>query len=150
MRILTNSLASTDNIMAFSGYKKGADALLAAGVELFELKPNPAGQRELMNGPLVQRYRSEMALHAKSMVVDGRIAVVGSFNLDPRSANLNTESITVMYSDRVAQHILGRMEDEMKPENAWQRTESYRPEKEASVWKRIKVVAASIAPISLL
>ncbi len=150
VRILTNSLASTDNIMAFAGYKKGADALLAAGVELFELKPNMEGQREIMNGPIVHRYRSDMALHAKSMVVDGRIAVVGSFNLDPRSANLNTESITVMYSDAVAQHLLGRMENEMKPENAWQRTESYQPEKEASVWKRFKVAVASVVPILLL
>jgi phosphatidylserine/phosphatidylglycerophosphate/cardiolipin synthase-like enzyme len=150
VRILTNSLASTDNILAFAGYKKGADALLAAGVELFELKPHLVGQREIMNGPIVQRYRSDMALHAKSMVVDGRIAVVGSFNLDPRSANLNTESITVMYSDAVARHLLGRMEDEMKPENAWQRTESFRPEKEASVWKRLMAVVASIAPILLL
>ena len=150
VRILTNSLSSTDNIMAFAGYKKVADGLLAAGVELFELKPHLAGQNEIMNGPVANRYRSDMALHAKSMVVDGRIAVVGSFNLDPRSANLNTESITVMYSDAVAQHLLGRMENEMKPENAWQRTESFRPETEASLLKRLKVVVASIAPILLL
>ena len=36
VRILTNSLAATDNIMAFSGYKRGRDGLLDAGVELYE------------------------------------------------------------------------------------------------------------------
>jgi phosphatidylserine/phosphatidylglycerophosphate/cardiolipin synthase-like enzyme len=112
-----------------SGYRKGSDALLEAGVELYESKPRMAAQTELMNGPLLERFNSKMALHAKSMVVDGKISVVGSFNLDPRSANLNTESITVIHSKDVAAHLLERMETEMAPENAWQHTQDFTPDK---------------------
>ena len=150
VRILTNSLAATDNVMAFAGYRAGSDALLAAGVDLFESKPDPAMQGEVMNGPAAQRRRSSMALHAKSMVIDGKIAVVGSFNLDPRSANLNTESVTVIYSEVVAQHILKRMEAEMTADNAWQLTEDSNPDKEASLLLRFKVFVARIVPIELL
>ena len=150
VRILTNSLAATDNVLAFAGYRRGSDALLAAGVELFESKPNMAAQQELMNGPLAQRYNSQMALHAKSMVIDGKVSVVGSFNLDPRSANLNTESVTVIYSEAVARHLLQRMETEMGPGNAWQITEDFNPEKEAPLRRRISVFFARLAPLSLL
>ncbi len=38
-------------------------------------------------------YAPIFGLHAKSMVVDKNITVIGTFNLDPRSANLNTECI---------------------------------------------------------
>jgi len=150
VRILTNSLAATDNVMAFAGYRAGSDALLKAGVDLYEVKPEPAVQDEVMNGPAAQRRRSSMALHAKSMVIDGKIAVVGSFNLDPRSANLNTESVTVIYSQVVAQHILKRMETEMGPDNAWQLSEDFNPDKEASVLLRMKVFIARLVPIELL
>jgi putative cardiolipin synthase len=150
VRILTNSLASTDNILAFSGYRKGSDALLEAGVELYESKPRMAAQAELMNGPLRERFNSKMALHAKSMVVDGKISVVGSFNLDPRSANLNTESITVIHSKEVAAHLIARMETEMAPENAWQHTEDFTPDRRASIFRRLQVVLAKVVPVSLL
>jgi phosphatidylserine/phosphatidylglycerophosphate/cardiolipin synthase-like enzyme len=150
VRILTNSLAATDNVMAFAGYRAGSDALLEAGVELYEVKPDPAIKDEVMNGPAAQRRRSSMALHAKSMVIDGKVAVVGSFNLDPRSANLNTESVTVIYSQVVAQHILERMETEMGPDNAWQVTKDYNPDKEASVLLRLKALVSALVPIELL
>ncbi len=50
------------------------------------------------------------AVHAKSMVIDGHITVIGTFNLDPRSANLNTECVTVIYSDQVAAGVLSGIE----------------------------------------
>lgn len=150
VRILTNSLAATDNIMAFSGYKRGRDGLLDAGVELYESKPKMAVQTELMNGPLAARYGSAMALHAKSMVVDGRISVVGSFNLDPRSANLNTESITIIHSESVAKHLLNRMETEMTEDNAWRRTDSYNPDKHARLFRRFRVFLSGFVPLSIL
>jgi phosphatidylserine/phosphatidylglycerophosphate/cardiolipin synthase-like enzyme len=136
VRILTNSLAATDNLMAFSGYVRGRQALLDAGVDLFESKPRMAAQTDLMNGPLAERYGSRMALHAKSMVVDGKISVVGSFNLDPRSAHLNTESVTIIHSEEVAKHLLTRMETEMSEENAWHRTQSFNPDNKARLLRR--------------
>ena len=150
VKILTNSLASTDNLFAFSGYKRGRDALLEAGVELYESKPRMDAQSSLMNGPVEPRYQGSMALHAKSMVVDGSIAVVGSFNLDPRSANLNTESVTVIHSKPVAQHLLNRMKEEMSSGNAWQRTDSHNPDKHAPRLRRVRVALSSFVPLSVL
>ena len=150
VRILTNSLAATDSIVAFAGYRRGSDGLLEAGVELFENKPNPATQQEIMNGPLAQRYTTSLAVHAKSMVVDGKIAVVGSFNLDPRSANLNTESVTVIHSEEVAQHLLKRLDEEMGSANAWQRTSDFNPDKEAPFKRRVNVFFSRLVPLSVL
>ncbi len=150
VQILTNSLASTDNLLAFSGYQRGQKQLLDAGVELYESKPKMNAQSALMNGPLEPRYQSSMALHAKSMVVDGTVAVVGSFNLDPRSANLNTESVTVIHSEVVAQHLLERMKEEMTDGNAWQRTDSYNPDKHAPRLRRVRVALSSFVPLSVL
>ncbi len=150
VRILTNSLAATDNVLAFSGYRRGSRALLEVGVEIFESKPHMAAQTEIMNGPLAQRHNSRMALHAKSMVIDGKVAVVGSFNLDPRSANLNTESVTVIYSKEVAAHILRRMTAEMGPDNAWKVTLDSNPDKKASLTRRISVFFSRLAPLSVL
>ena len=150
VRILTNSLASTDNLFAFSGYKRRRAGLLDAGVALYESKPRMAAQTELMNGPIEPRYRGSMALHAKSMVVDQRIAVVGSFNLDPRSANLNTESITIIHSADVARRLLNRMEREMSPDNAWQRTTSANPDKHSHPFRRFRVFLSGFVPVAVL
>lgn len=73
VEIVTNSAASTDGIYTHAGYEAAKKKLARLGVSLWEFK-----------GP--------DTLHAKSAVVDGRHAVVGSFNLDPRSQRLNTET----------------------------------------------------------
>jgi putative cardiolipin synthase len=92
VRIHTNSLASTDNMQAFSGYRNQRSGLLKLGLEIFEYKPDPANRQSLLKrasgGPSTPPV---FALHAKSMVIDGKIVYSGTFNLDPRSENLNTE-----------------------------------------------------------
>jgi phosphatidylserine/phosphatidylglycerophosphate/cardiolipin synthase-like enzyme len=103
-----------------------------------------------MRGPSRIKRRSTLALHAKSMVVDGQIAVVGSFNLDPRSANLNTESVAILHSVPVALQLQERMETEMGPENAWHTTLEFNPDREASLGARIKVRLARVVPRLLL
>ncbi len=103
VRILTNSLGSTDNLEAFSGYARERATLLALGVELYEFRPDAAVRREVMSGTLQEQldFTPIFGLHAKSMVVDERIAVIGTFNLDPRSANLNTECFAVIRDDGI-------------------------------------------------
>ena len=83
--VVTNSLAATDVVAVHGGYSKYRYALLLAGVELFELKPGPVGEGASLLGS------RGAALHTKAFVVDGLRAFVGSFNLDHRSAALNTE-----------------------------------------------------------
>ena len=99
VRVLTNSLASTDVKSVHSGYIKHRLALLRAGVQLFELKPEAA--------TIVRRAGeigrgSKAGLHAKTYTIDGRSIFVGSFNLDPRSAKLNTEMGLVIDSATMA------------------------------------------------
>ena len=89
-------------------------------------------------------------LHAKSMVIDGHVTVIGTFNLDPRSANLNTECITVIYSDRIAAGVLAGMEVEFRPENAWETTLSGNPDARAGRVKRFKAWARRIVPRRIL
>jgi phosphatidylserine/phosphatidylglycerophosphate/cardiolipin synthase-like enzyme len=91
VNILTNSLASTDNVEAFSAYQKCRSQLLNAGVKLFEYKPDAAIRIQMLTGALQKEinYAPIFGMHAKSMVVDYHITVIGTFNLDPRSANLN-------------------------------------------------------------
>jgi putative cardiolipin synthase len=58
-------------------------------------------------------------VHAKSLVVDDRVAFIGSYNLDPRSENLNTEVGLLVEDARFARELRGQIERDMRPENAW-------------------------------
>ena len=91
VRVLTNSLAATDVAVVHAGYLRYRPALLAAGVHLYELRRGSAESTYRMGS-------SGASLHTKAVVVDGQRGFVGSFNFDPRSAQLNTE-MGVMFDD---------------------------------------------------
>jgi len=152
VRILTNSLASTDNLEAFSGYQRDRDDLLATGVRIFEFRPDARERFKVMTGALQEKlnYTPVFGLHAKSMVIDGKITVIGTFNLDPRSANLNSECVTVITSEKIAAGVLKGMEEEFKPENSWETTEDSNPDKEAGKLKRIKALSRKVVPKKIL
>lgn len=118
VRVLTNSLAATDVAFVHAGYARRRKALLEAGVELYELshvrpKRTPGSRRK---GRVLGSSGS--SLHAKTFSVDGQYVFVGSFNFDPRSANLNTELGFVIDSPRLAMNIRSAFEDEI-PEHAY-------------------------------
>ena len=152
VRILTNSLASTDNVEAFSGYQREREKLLKAGVRIFEFRPDAAERYKIMTGELQKtiEYAPIFGLHAKTMVIDGRVAVIGTFNLDPRSANLNTECFAVIHSSLVAQGVLNEMEEEFKPGNSWETTLQFNPDSEVGVSKTIKTWTRKVIPKSIL
>jgi phosphatidylserine/phosphatidylglycerophosphate/cardiolipin synthase-like enzyme len=83
-------------------------------------------------------------------VIDQEIAVVGTFNLDPRSANLNTECVAVIYDTKIAGKLHHAMQEDMKPENAWNTTLASNPDKEAGWLKRTKVWFRGVVPKSIL
>ncbi|HLC83757.1 MAG TPA: phospholipase D-like domain-containing protein, partial [Bacteroidia bacterium] len=89
-------------------------------------------------------------LHAKSMVIDGEITVIGTFNLDPRSANLNTECISIIYSPEISMGVVRGMEEELKPENCWETTYNYNPDNEAGVKKNLKAGVVKVIPKGIL
>jgi putative cardiolipin synthase len=99
VRIVTNSLAATDEKSVHIGYAKHREELLRAGVQLLELKPDASSILERASE--IGRG-SKAGLHAKTYTADGRIIFVGSFNMDPRSALLNTEMGLVIYSAAMA------------------------------------------------
>lgn len=152
VKILTNSLASNDNLDAFSGYQRDRKALLATGVRIFEFKPDAHIRQKIMSQDLAKQLTSPpiFALHAKSMVIDEEIAVIGTFNLDPRSANLNTESIVIIPSREIAQKVKAAMLIEMQPENAWEVNADWNPDHEVPLSKRLNVKTRIIVPKSIL
>ncbi len=87
VQILTNSLAANDVAMVHSGYMRYRKDLLRGGVKLYEFRANPLDtqEREFKLGA------SRASLHAKFFGFDRRYLFVGSFNLDGRSALINTE-----------------------------------------------------------
>jgi len=152
VKILTNSLSSTDNLEAFNGYQRERKALLNTGINIYEFKPDAAIRYKIMTGALQKEmnFTPTFGLHAKSMVIDQEIAVIGTFNLDPRSANLNTECIAVVYDTRIAGDLYSAMEEDMKPENAWHTSLLNNPDKEAGWWKRTRTWFRGVVPKSIL
>jgi len=152
VRIITNSLASTDNIEAFSSYQSSRSDLLETGVRIFKFRPDAAVRKDVMSGELQEKlaYTPRFGLHAKSMVIDHKITVIGTFNLDPKSANLNTECIVIFRADKVAAGILQGMKEEFKPENSWETTVNYSPDSEVGNYKRLKIWTRKIIPKAIL
>ena len=67
----------------------------------------------------LKRAGVRMGLHAKSMVIDGRTAVIGTHNFDPRSENYNTEAAVVIDDAAFAQALADSIRRDMSPQNAW-------------------------------
>ena len=92
VRILTNSLHSTDALFPQAAYIGQRKKMVRMGIELYE-------------------YNAEESFHAKSMVIDDEIAAIGSFNFDPRSQNLNTETMAVVFDKKVASLLTQSMDE---------------------------------------
>jgi putative cardiolipin synthase len=99
--VLTNSLAATDVGAVHAGYKKYREPLLAGGVRLYEMKPGAIDYARAKDGKR-QISGSRASLHAKTFIFDRRAVFIGSLNLDPRSAQLNTEIGVVGESEAMA------------------------------------------------
>ncbi|MBO9515305.1 MAG: phospholipase D family protein [Variovorax sp.] len=109
VRVLTNSLSATDVSPVHAGYSKYRQELLQGGTVLYELKPGSAvpppekdGDRPRGMPGSGSRGSSAASLHAKTFAVDRERIFVGSYNLDPRSARLNTEMGVVIDSPALA------------------------------------------------
>jgi putative cardiolipin synthase len=148
IRISTNSLASTDNLQAFSGYYSQREALLDAGVELYEFKPYPAIRDKLIERyPRIAVNNPVFAIHAKSMVIDDKTVFIGTFNLDPRSANLNTEVGMLADNVDLARQLTESIEVDIDPSNSWQTTADFNPDSTVDRMKRFRLWFNSILPL---
>lgn len=148
--ISTNSLASTDNLLAYSGYRNQRERLLKMGLDIYEYKPNPEIQHQfLRHAQAANRNAPIFALHAKTLVIDGKIVAIGTFNFDPRSENLNTEVIAIIYDDMLARIVEGAIQTDMAPGNSWNAGNDD-PDQYVSLAKRSKVRLYQLMPIKPL
>jgi cardiolipin synthase C len=107
VRILTNSLASTDSPLVDIGYSRYRAPLLKLGVDLREMRPK-LGQKHARFHP----FRSSNAsLHAKALVIDQKIVFIGSLNMDERSAKINSELGLVISSAEMAREVTNLLDD---------------------------------------
>jgi len=165
VRVLTNSLASTDVPAVHAGYARYRARLLAAGVELYELRPSAtvSARRGLSSGA---------SLHAKAVVVDRKIVLIGSMNLDPRSRLSNTEVALLAESTVLGEQFVALFEEATSPDQAFRveltepgnenaplawideeegRVVRYTSEPLASWWRRVvSALLGALAPEELL
>ncbi len=170
VRVLTNSLASNDMLPAHSGYAKTRRRLLENGMELYELRPDTDAFR---SGWSFLSGRSPAALHTKAMAFDREAVFIGSFNLDPRSAVINTEAGLYIESPELAEKLTAYMATGVVPANSyrvlldpngeivWETVRDgkkmrYRGEPEtgfrrrfvAGLWKLLPIELATLTPIA--
>jgi putative cardiolipin synthase len=115
--ILTNSLASTDVVAVHAGYARYREELLSMGVKLYEMKPSAFVQEKKKNKWL--RGSSRASLHAKLVIVDQQIALIGSANMDPRSRDLNTETAMMIHSPELSWQVEDFIDRAIHSENSY-------------------------------
>ncbi|HEX3579121.1 MAG TPA: phosphatidylserine/phosphatidylglycerophosphate/cardiolipin synthase family protein, partial [Thermoanaerobaculia bacterium] len=96
--VVTNSVRSTDGLLPQVGYLKYRRGLAAAGIDFHE-------------------YKGPDCLHGKVIIVDGRVVMIGSYNIDPRSQYLNTEVTCVAENEELARALQTLIDGHI--ENAW-------------------------------
>ena len=112
--VATNSLAATDVAAVHTGYARQRRELLKGGVELYEMK-RKAGSEE-GRSQISVTGSSGASLHTKAMIIDERWVFIGSMNLDPRSAFLNTEMGVLVDSPELAAQVRQLFERTTSPE----------------------------------
>jgi len=155
VRILTNSLAANDVAMVYGGYSESRKDLLEGGVDLWELKPTPGNVLE------TSFFGSSGAsLHTKALTADGKLAFVGSYNLDPRSTSLNCEQGIFVESPAIAAQLEEIFRTDSSGEHAWSvtlqdgdlrwqdGTQVHDSSPEASAGRRFQAWIARVLPIN--
>ena len=119
VRVLTNSLASNDAPIAHVGYARHRKELLAMGVELYEMRSEQANVGSALGASGASAAgESRSMLHSKVLVMDGRLLVVGSMNLDLRSQLQNTELALLIRSAELSRAAIAQIEAVMQS-GAW-------------------------------
>ncbi len=118
VKILTNSLASTNHTLVNSHYKKYRRPILVTGADLFEFRHQPSGT--VRNWADAEPVRAPfISLHAKTIVADRRLCFIGSLNFDPRAIVINSENGLLIDSVELAGELADFIEYLTAPENAY-------------------------------
>lgn len=180
VQVVTNAFEATDVPLVHSGYAGDRKPMLRAGVQLWELKKGPGDETPIRQGGSRGSglggsgtgsasgvpQGAGQALHAKTFTVDGKRLFVGSFNLDPRSARLNTELGFVIDSPALTSFVEQRLREGL-PQAAYQvrlneqgdlewveqqgrRTVVHRTEPGTTAWSRFVIAVLSLMPVEWL
>lgn len=120
VRVLTNSFKANDVALVHAFYAKYRKDLLKDGVQLYEFLPalpdidNPTNKELAKKAKVSLKGLSRSSLHAKLMALDDKQVFIGSFNFDPRSANLNTEIGVIINSPPLATAVHKTMDANLK------------------------------------
>jgi putative cardiolipin synthase len=118
VRVVTNSLESTTDLLAQAAYSRARPALLAEGVELHELRARPTLAPGTGQPARLSRF-GNLGLHAKFIVIDRRLLFVGSLNFDGRSRFINTEIGLLIASPALAAEGAARFAALATPADTW-------------------------------
>jgi len=160
--VLTNSLAATDVAAVHVGYARVRRPLARGGVELYEMKRKAASRDG--RSQLSVTGSSGASLHSKAVLIDDRWVYVGSMNLDPRSAILNTEMGVLVESPELARQLRAQWDLITSPELSYRvvlepdgelvwydrvggRERRSQHEPDASAMRRIGVTLLRLVPI---
>ena len=135
--VSTNSLAATDAFYVYALSHKYKKRYLKVGFRIYEFKPFPgdasllisrydelgggdgsAGYERYGKAPLATQG-VRVGMHAKSIVIDGEVTLIGSHNFDPRSDNYNTESGLIIHDREVAREVRSAILVDVQPQNSW-------------------------------
>ncbi|MBP6113522.1 MAG: phospholipase D family protein [Acinetobacter sp.] len=121
VRVLTNSYKANDVFLVHAFYGKYRQDLLKNGVELYEFLPAMPEEFQNKNNKEISKQLkvslkglSRSSLHAKMMALDDKQVFIGSFNFDPRSANLNTEIGVILNSKNLANAVHRTMDGNLE------------------------------------
>jgi putative cardiolipin synthase len=99
--IITNSLAANNQLTVHGGYAPSRKPLLKNGVKIYEVRPDA----DIRGAEIVAASGAKATLHTKAFLVDREEVFIGSFNFDPRSAFLNTESGVLIRSEQMGENL---------------------------------------------
>ena len=106
IRVLTNSLAATDEPVVYGGYERYVVPMLRLGVEIHELSPSLVRQQARLG-----RFGDSLGmLHAKIIVVDRTRVFISSLNFDGRSERYNTELGVLIDNAEIAEDLLDMLD----------------------------------------
>ncbi len=134
--VITNSLAANNQSSVHGGYAPSRKPLLKAGVKIYEVRADA----DVYGSELVAASGAKATLHTKAFIVDRREMFIGSFNFDPRSANINTELGVIIRSPELSDQSAKRIEAQL----AEQTFEVYLNEKGKLRWRGLHDGAETI------
>lgn len=120
--VSSNSLAAADHPHAYAfSFKKKKKYLKKFRWRIYEFKPRPQDIRNMIADCAYLTIESlyQITLHAKVYLIDNQRSWVGSFNLDPRSAKLNTEASVIINSKQITTILANNINLDISPQNSW-------------------------------